>query len=60
MEILEDEDMRRMGDLSGDDAEAIFADLQVDAKRYPKLQTTFDPALSLGAWRSEDSAFWKT
>ncbi|KAK3393975.1 hypothetical protein B0H63DRAFT_459634 [Podospora didyma] len=41
MEKLEDEDARRMKDLSSDDASRIFADLQVHAKDYPKLQTTF-------------------
>ncbi len=41
MEQLEDEDARRMKDLGGSDADAIFADLQVHAKDYPKLQTTF-------------------
>lgn len=41
MEKLEDEDTRRMEGLRGDDAQAIFADLQTNAKEYPKLQTAF-------------------
>ena len=41
MEMLEDEDTYRMEGLSGDDAEAIFADLEVNAADYPKLQTAF-------------------
>ncbi|KAI1336083.1 hypothetical protein F5Y15DRAFT_395967 [Xylariaceae sp. FL0016] len=38
---LEDEDTHRMKHLQGDDSTAIFADLGVHAKDYPKLQTTF-------------------
>ncbi|KAK9772144.1 putative BTB domain transcription factor [Seiridium cardinale] len=41
LEKLEDEDTHRMEDLKGDDAAAIFADLEVHAKDYPKLQTSF-------------------
>lgn len=41
MEKLEDEDTHRMEDLKGDDSAAIFDDLEVNAKDYPKLQTTF-------------------
>jgi hypothetical protein len=41
MEKLEDEDTRRMEHLKGDESAAIFADLEVNAKDYPKIQTTF-------------------
>ncbi|KAH6648672.1 hypothetical protein BKA67DRAFT_594155 [Truncatella angustata] len=41
LEKLEDEDTHRMEDLKGDDSAAIYADLEVHAKDYPKLQTTF-------------------
>ncbi|KAI0130381.1 hypothetical protein BJ170DRAFT_593893 [Xylariales sp. AK1849] len=41
MEKLADEDTHRMEDLKGDDSAAIFADLDANAKEYPKLQTTF-------------------
>lgn len=41
MEKLEDEDTKRMKDLSRDDSGRIFADLQVHAADYPKLKTTF-------------------
>lgn len=41
MEKLEDEDAQRMKDLSKDDSGRIFADLQVHADDYPRLQTTF-------------------
>lgn len=41
MEKLEDEDTQRMKALSADDSGRIFADLQVHADEYPKLQTTF-------------------
>ncbi|KAK3991244.1 hypothetical protein QBC44DRAFT_323894 [Cladorrhinum sp. PSN332] len=41
LEKLEEEDYERMKGLSEDDAGRIFADLQVDAGEYPKLQTTF-------------------
>ena len=41
MEKLEDEDTHRMERLGDGDSEAIFADLQIDAARYPKLLTTF-------------------
>ena len=41
MEKLEDEDTKRMEHLGKDDSDAIFADLEVQAKDYPKLQTTF-------------------
>jgi hypothetical protein len=38
---LEEEDLKRMKDLPGGQSASIFADLEVDAKEYPKLQTTF-------------------
>lgn len=41
MEKLEDEDTERMQHLGSDDSAAIFADLEAQAKDYPKLQTTF-------------------
>lgn len=41
LEKLEEEDTYRMEDLKGDDSAAIYADLEVHAKDYPKLQTTF-------------------
>jgi hypothetical protein len=41
MERLEDEDTKRIKGLSEDDSGRIFADLQVHAEDYPKLQTTF-------------------
>ena len=41
LEKLEDEDTERMKHLGKDDSDAIFADLEVHAKDYPKLQTTF-------------------
>ncbi|KAI0473201.1 hypothetical protein GGR56DRAFT_653618 [Xylariaceae sp. FL0804] len=41
LEKLEDEDTHRMEHLKGDDSAAIFADLGVQAKDYPKIQTTF-------------------
>ncbi|KAK4151122.1 hypothetical protein C8A00DRAFT_45631 [Chaetomidium leptoderma] len=41
MEMLEDEDAQRMKGLGDDDSGRIFADLQVHAGDYPKLQTTF-------------------
>lgn len=41
LEKLEEEDTQRMENLKGDDAAAIYADLEVHAKHYPKLQTTF-------------------
>lgn len=41
MEKLEEEDTKRMKELSKDDSGRIFSDLQVDAGNYPKLQTTF-------------------
>lgn len=41
LEKLEEEDAERMRDLSSDDASRIFADLQAQAREYPKLQTTF-------------------
>ncbi|RYO90576.1 hypothetical protein DL766_007436 [Monosporascus sp. MC13-8B] len=41
LEKLEDEDTRRMEHLKGDDSASIYLDLEVHAKDYPKLQTTF-------------------
>jgi len=41
MEKLEAEDFERMKALSEDDSGRIFSDLEVHAKDYPKLQTTF-------------------
>ena len=41
LETLEHEDTERMEQLGKDDSAAIFADLQVHVKDYPKLQTTF-------------------
>ncbi|KAL2175493.1 uncharacterized protein P884DRAFT_312429 [Thermothelomyces heterothallicus CBS 202.75] len=41
MEELEEEDEKRMKSLADDDAGRIYADLQAEAKNYPKLLTTF-------------------
>lgn len=41
MEKLEEEDTKRMRGLSKDDSVSIFTDLEVNARDYPKLQTTF-------------------
>ncbi|KAK3363217.1 hypothetical protein B0T25DRAFT_526615 [Lasiosphaeria hispida] len=41
LEKLEEEDAKRMKGLSKDDSSRVFADLQVNARDYPKLQTTF-------------------
>ncbi|KAK0656209.1 hypothetical protein B0T16DRAFT_343012 [Cercophora newfieldiana] len=41
MKKLEEEDLQRMKELSKDDSGRVFADLEVHAKDYPKLQTTF-------------------
>ncbi|CCF42848.1 hypothetical protein CH063_12724 [Colletotrichum higginsianum] len=41
LQEIEDEDIKRMEHLSGDDSASIFADLQARAKDYPQLQTTF-------------------
>ncbi|EHK23780.1 uncharacterized protein TRIVIDRAFT_37177 [Trichoderma virens Gv29-8] len=41
MEELEEKDLKRMHQLSGDHSAAIYADLKVHAEDYPKLQTTF-------------------
>ncbi|RYP74134.1 hypothetical protein DL771_003192 [Monosporascus sp. 5C6A] len=41
LEKLEDEDTRRMEHLKGDDSSSIYSDLEVHAKDYPKLRTTF-------------------
>ncbi|KAK0730130.1 hypothetical protein B0H67DRAFT_479290 [Lasiosphaeris hirsuta] len=41
LERLEAEDAKRMKGLSKDDSGRVFADLQVHAQDYPKLQTTF-------------------
>ncbi|RWA05943.1 hypothetical protein EKO27_g9163 [Xylaria grammica] len=42
LELLEDEDARRMEALRDGDSEAIFADLGTLAKGYPDLKTTFE------------------
>lgn len=41
LENLSEEDLERMRHLPGDQSAAIFSDLEVHAKDYPKLQTTF-------------------
>ncbi|KPM46104.1 hypothetical protein AK830_g425 [Neonectria ditissima] len=41
LEDLEEDDLKRMQHLEGDDAASIFADLHVRAKDYPALQLTF-------------------
>ncbi|EGR45190.1 uncharacterized protein TRIREDRAFT_81659 [Trichoderma reesei QM6a] len=41
MEELEEQDLKRMQQLSGDDSASIYADLKAHAEDYPKLQTTF-------------------
>ncbi|AEO54526.1 hypothetical protein MYCTH_2297179 [Thermothelomyces thermophilus ATCC 42464] len=41
MEMLEEEDEKRMKSLADDDAGRIYTDLQAEAKNYPKLLTTF-------------------
>lgn len=41
LEHFEEEDLKRMRDLPGDQSASVFADLQAHAKDYPKLQTTF-------------------
>ncbi|CEI70217.1 hypothetical protein FVEN_g1257 [Fusarium venenatum] len=41
LEHLEDDDVKRMKHLADDQSAAIYADLHVHAKDYPKLQTTF-------------------
>ncbi|KAF0639645.1 hypothetical protein NXS19_010576 [Fusarium pseudograminearum] len=41
LEHLEDDDVKRMKHLADDQSTAIYADLHVHAKDYPKLQTTF-------------------
>lgn len=41
MEELEEQDLKRMQQLSGDDSASIYADLKAHVKDYPKLQTTF-------------------
>ena len=41
MEEMEREDLERIENLSRDDSTALFADLEVRAKDYPKLKTTF-------------------
>lgn len=41
LENLEEEDLKRMRHLPGDQSASIFADLEVHAKDYPNLQTTF-------------------
>ncbi|PTB69024.1 hypothetical protein BBK36DRAFT_1166896 [Trichoderma citrinoviride] len=41
MEELEEQDLKRMQQLSGDDSASIYKDLKAHAEDYPKLQTTF-------------------
>ncbi|KAF5967792.1 hypothetical protein FCOIX_11706 [Fusarium coicis] len=41
LEHLEDDDVKRMKHLADDQSAAIYADLHVQAKDYPKMQTTF-------------------
>ena len=41
LEHLEEEDLKRMKHLAKDQSAAVFADLDAQAKDYPKLQTTF-------------------
>ncbi|KAJ4125397.1 hypothetical protein NW768_009014 [Fusarium equiseti] len=41
LEHLEEDDVKRMKHLADDQSAAIYADLHVQAKDYPKLQTTF-------------------
>lgn len=41
LQSLEDEDLKRMRHLPGRQSASIFADLHVQAKDYPRLQTTF-------------------
>lgn len=41
LEHLEEEDLKRMRHLPGDQSASVFADLTIHAKDYPKLQTTF-------------------
>ncbi|KAL7938590.1 hypothetical protein V8C35DRAFT_288557 [Trichoderma chlorosporum] len=41
MEELEEQDLKRMNQLSKDGSAAIYADLRAHAEDYPKLQTTF-------------------
>lgn len=41
LEHLEDEDLKRMKHLPGDQSASLFADLDADAKNYPRLQTQF-------------------
>jgi len=41
LEHLEEEDLKRMRDLPGDQSASVFADLTIRASDYPKLQTTF-------------------
>lgn len=41
LEKLEDEDTRRMRDLAGDDAEAVYRDLEAGVEGWPDMATTF-------------------
>ena len=41
LEHLEEEDLKPMRRLPGDQSASIFTDLQARAKDYPKLKTTF-------------------
>lgn len=41
LENLAEDDLERMQHLGGDESESIFADLHVQAKDYPAIQTTF-------------------
>ena len=42
LESLEEEDLERMRHLPGDQSASIYADLEADAKEYPKLKTKFE------------------
>ncbi len=41
LDHLEEEDLKRMRHLPGDESESLYADLHARAKDYPELQTTF-------------------
>ena len=42
LEKLEEEDLKRMQHLPGGQSASIYADLEAQAKDYPKLKTTFE------------------